>query len=125
MIRSRTGLGILAAVTLLWPAFWAWTYYDASSWAIRFGAAYSDTYQQMREARGTQRDTPESRAYFDGKLLQADDLRREQIARRGSALRFGIGGLLILLGSILLRTWTWRRLRVRALPVTASTKRSC
>lgn len=111
MIRSKSGFGLLIAVTLLWPAFWAWTYYDASSSALGFGAVYAENYRQLQAMRGGQNDTPQGRAYFEGKLLQADDLRREQIARRGNALRFGIGGILILFGSFFLRTWKWRRLR--------------
>jgi hypothetical protein len=109
MNQGKSRFGLLTAAVLLWAAFWSWTYYDASSSAVGFGEVYAENYRQLREMRGGRSDTPENRAYFDGKLLQADDLRREQMARRGNALRFWIVGILILFGLMVLRNWPWRR----------------
>lgn len=83
MNYRKVGLRFLIATTILWSAFWSWTYYDATS-----------------SAQGSN-----SQGFFNGKRLEAGDFQREQVARRGNALRFGLGGLSALLAMLLVVTW--------------------
>lgn len=86
MNYRKGGLRFLIATTMLWSAFWSWTYYDATS-----------------SAEGSN-----PQGYFNGRRLEAGDFQLEQVARRGNALRFGLGGLGALLAMLLVVTWMSR-----------------